>query len=541
MGSPQITLDDKNLDNGSWRTAIGPLIVSSDIAGDTRTITQEFLIEGDDEDEITSRWSSTYADFTKLNPRIVARIDSESTDPAEDWIPGDSGNREMVSTVTVLEDQSQTNRKLHCLFTGVAITEVPRSTAGSTFTATGLLSEINIAKIYMESTRYVITASGRFGSTFTDDVHGPYNISSVSNNGGKARFTLSGSPSLPTFTQGMRISVTGTNGYDGEHIVTSIDDGSDRIETKTTFGSPESPTATLTIGVATSAQANYDNARDSILTTLLGTDTDGDPNATTKFALINEEVDYESERQDFLNFTLTAAEEAMISGVQDSGGREVQRGLSYTILVDYPDLWDSNFVDPPLGIIVAGRVSIREAALTEQSAKQWWDQIEATILAQVKNDLGGSNVQHRNTRLTIDYQTLDVVFEIHAVGNFRGVISYTQTTTFQSEKAFSIWEDTDGYDHLQMSPAPPRKMATINVSYVAQEGVGPSDPPPPTESGFTYILIGKGEAIEDNLISEGGQSFWRRSLEYRYIRLRQRGGDSDIPGGGGTLVGPPNP
>lgn len=551
MGYPQIKVDDNSLDNGSWRHTVGDLIVQTDETGKTKTISVAFIIEGDTSAELDTRWQSTYADFKIINPRVRAWFDDAETTPVEDWIVGGGEILESGTTVTMLPEESQTGRKLHCLFVAVATVQadISRTFGGSalgTDAIPGLKTEINIVKTYFDSRRFSITASGMFGPTFDEDANGPYTITSITNNGGKARFTLSGSPDLPDFADGMRITVTGSN-YAGVHIVTSIDDVNDRIETLTTFETVVGTPTTLLLGTTTSAETNYEAAKSDILVNLLETGTDGNPAATAPYMqLTGENVGFPSERRDYVEFTLTSTPQPFKTSVVDSGADNVERGLSYVVHYRQPDLWDESWdTNIPVEAIISGKFAITETARTEATLFSWWTQMKQAILAEVATERGGSLGSSFVTmaeEVNLDHTTNDVDFRLSCILDYNGTMDYSKSTTFSDRKMRSIIEDTDGYDHVQESAAPPRRMATVRVTWTGEMGAEPDAPvAPPAGGGFRYLFDNAVVVRREDLRSPDGRLMALVEKEYTYIRIRPRTGGSSVTPIGPQLLLPNNP
>lgn len=556
MGEPQIKIDESALDNGSWRKVIGKLAMTTDDTGKVRTVGLEFLITGTTAAEINERFRDTYEAFCLKNPRIRAWYDVSGALPAIDWFPGIAGEdglpAENACVITQMPERSETNRKLHCVLIATSLFEVPMSPSGRTGTdlgaKTGLLTEIELVKEWFDGRRYILSAHGAFGSSYAATTYGPFTLTGVTSNSGKARFTFS-SATLPALAEGMRLEVGTGSAYQGSHIITAINDTTDVIDTLTTYESTESGlSVTCTIGTVTSGEANYQAARSAILTSLLETGTNGVPNASSPYmVLMNEKVAYNSERQDVLEFNLSSGPQAISSGVT-SASVAVERGLSYTIKFNQPEMWDDEWAEPITEVLVTGKFALTEDARTADSLYSWWSKsggMKDAILDQLNTDtalLGSGVLLLRADEVDIDYVTNDVRFGLSMVGNYTGTLAYSKTINYSSKKAYTIWEDTDGYDHIQYTKSPPRKFATVSVAWTG-DGAAPGQPSPPSEAGFDYLYDSDTIMEDDNLVGPSGREFKKVVHDWTFVRVRQRNGgqgggggsDSGSYGGGGGL------
>lgn len=524
MSIPQIQIDDTLLDNGSWRKVIGKPVVLTDDTGVVHTIALEFLISATTSTEMDSRWRSTWSAFTLQSPRCKLWFDDDESNPTEDWFIGDTKHVEIVSAVSRMPDQPETSLKLHCVLTVTGITQIPLSTSSANDDSIqGLTSELKIAKSYMNNERFTISAEGSFTSTIDEDAYGPFVLSSVTDSGsGRARFTMSGSPTLPTFVPGMLIDVTGTTNYNGIHQVTAISDASDYIDTRTAYGSDETGlSGTVAIDDYVSAETNFENGINAILA-VMGVAAGGAPDTTNELALISRQVTYESDRLDSLSFLLSAAPEALVTSIVDSAAARVQRGLQYVVAVNEPDMWDDSLVSSPIDVQIQGNVTIHKDAIDEQSLKAWWGQFRAAIREQVATDLASGELRERHADYTLDYVTHEVGFNIVCTGNYNGTLAYSKRTSYGEEVRYSAWQDTDGFDHIQVPKGAPVKIATQQISWLG-EGALPEPAPPQAEPGFTYFgPIAKTLVSSEPMVTQAGDRYTQEEWEYRYLRLKLR-------------------
>jgi hypothetical protein len=292
------------------------------------------------------------------------------------------------------------------------------------------------------------------------------------------------------------------------------------------------------VGTTTTAEDNFASGKSQILVNLLETGASGQPGATAPhMALVKHTVSFTSERKDALEFVLVSAPQPIVTSVAASGGGLVERGLNYAVKYLPSADWNAGFVSAPVQMMVTGRVSILDSALTEKPLDQWWDEIELQIRGEIdtvsRARLGGST-RHQNTNVTVDHVTNEVVFDMSLVGNYNGTLAYSRSETTNDQKQRSGWELVEGGDYIQESKSAPRRMKTITISWVGDMGGEPGDPSPPTESGYTYLFDSSSVVEQEELTDEGGNQYSRVSKEFHFTRWKL---DQASGGGGGSSGG----
>lgn len=549
MSDPQVKIDDVSLDNGSWRRIVGNPAVLSDGAGLVREFAIEFLIMGDTAAELDSRLEDTWNDFSQLNPRMRMWFDSSKVLPSFDWHTGDGIHVDMVSTVTMMPEESQTQKKLHCRLVVTATTQLPLSSSTPNATGQeieGLVSKLAVAKLYMESERYTISAQGTFASTLNESAEGPYDLASVANNSGKARFTLE-SPDVvvATFDQGMFIDVSSPSAYEGRHFITAISGGGAILDTSTDYVSAEGDVnASVLLGTTDTAEDNFQAGRSLILENILGTGDDGSPNATAPhFTKLGETITYSSERKDTLDFVLTAGPASMTTGITAQSGNNVDRGLSFAVTFVPPEMWDIRHATPVWLVQAEGKLAIAEEARTEDEIYSWWEQIKPTVIAQIEAVVAGrvmAGLREKQTTIAIDYTTNDITFNIGFFGNFTGTIAFSLTESVTDKQPRTIWRDTEGNNPTQSPKGPMDRTKTIRVTWLGESGAEPAIPNPPVESGFKYLFDSSQTVTQDSLTNpDTGFTYKSITRDYVFLRIKpvQAGGGAGAAGGPPTSGG----
>lgn len=536
MADPQVKVDNLTLDNGTWRHIIGNPAVLADPSGRVREFHVEFLIEGDTSTERRTRFDSTFEDFYLLNPRLRVWFDASEALPTLDWYVGDGKVFECVTAVTMLPEESQTQGKLHCLFSFVASTQPDFSeivpTADGIEELAGLKSNIEVSKLFMESEKYTLSAKGVFVATQNDAVEGPYSILSVTNNGGFARITLKTPDAITeTFATGQYIDIDSTSAYEGRHFISALSTGNTIIDTTTEFVSLEGDIgATLTFGNTTSAEANFAAAKNTILTTILETGTGGGPNsAWPHMTKLGETLVFASDKKDQLEFVLVAGPQALRAALLDDSGNLVERGLSYNVRYVPAENQDTSFAPLLWDVIIDGKCAITDPD-RDKSLEEWYDIIKNAVVGEVSSVVNarlGGNLRVRQAQFGADYTTNDITFQIACFGNYNGTIAFNRQESFSTKQPRTIWRNTDGANPTQSPKGPPDKVATIKIDWIGEQGGGPGEPPPPTESGFQYLFDTQNVSFQRDLTDADGNRYEMKTVEFRYIRVKP------VSGGGG--------
>lgn len=531
MGDVRVMVNDTELVVASQRIIVGPPAILSDDAGKVRTFAIEFIIQGDTAAEVDSRFSDAFDDLATRNGRLRCWLDDDKATPTIDWWIGDGINVETMSTVSMLPEESQTQRKLHCVLTFSALTELNQTALagpGGGAALTGQASRLEIAKQYLDSERYLLSVQGTFKSTLNVAAEGPYNLVSVTNNSGKARFTLQNPDAISAaFADGMFIDVSSPSAYEGRHFITALSTGNTVIDTETAYDSAEADVnATLLLGTTTTSEANFAAAKSTILVQLLETGSGGQPASTAPYMVkLSETYGVSSEDSDILEFIMTSGPQAMKTTVARQSGALVERGLSYNVKFLTPEAWDSKWASPVTSVVIEGKVAIEQVARTEQELHIWWDSMRPQIVAEVAlkaEARHGGSMLVRSHEVGIDYTTNDVTFVIFAVANYTGTLAYASTATYTDVKPRTRWSDTDGYHHAQEPKGPPERTCVMMVDWIGEKGAEPPEPKPPAEGGFVWDFENRTITEHKQLEDEAGNQFDNLKYQLQYSRRRPR-------------------
>lgn len=523
----QVNVDGNNLDNGSWRYIVGD--AGDDISIDnTRMLIVDFVIQGDTAAQTTQRWESTRADFIKADPRVTFNLDDSQGELFADLSPNDGTHNSVKTTVGLVGGKGQTQFSLYCRLyveAGVVLFNVGGGAgsgpSGSTYT--GLSGKIVRTKTHtsgrIEARDLILT----FAPTFdADDGLATATVTSVEDSGGKAVFVISQTP--PAFTAGMRLKLTSSttangDGYAGVHLVTAINVGTGKITTDTAFDGDETGSGTL--GTLTTGEENYQAARSSILTDLLGVSSDGSRDGTTGLYLALEKGEHDDENEDMATYVL----QSRWSETELTGLNEAQRDLDVEIQETEPGEWDTGGGTKPVYLTVIGSIVCDKDELADGNLVL--HQVFRAQLATQLKTLALAQSGYANARLR------DIQFGSRRVDSrisFRLVYQAKNTSTlYYREESMSHTEDdrvhwkAGKYDYDQRPEGLPPKTITKTITYVGWSKKSLTVSPPPGDAGASYSPGPHKDGPEREFDTPDGKLYGRSRVQVFYRRQYEGG------------------
>lgn len=526
MAGPNIYVDTKVLDNGTWRRIVGGVARSMEPNGESETLAVEFIVQGSTKAEFITRIQSTEADFVKTGARIQFFTDTAES-PLYDWSPADAAHPSTMTSVEWVQEESHTVYSARLRFYASAA-RYPATGAGggagpnNYFVYTGQTSEIRLTEEYNEDGTLTISASGHFAPTAANS-GAPMTLTAVSTSSGFAKFTVTGT--MPTYATGMRIIVAGTVAYNGTHIVSAI--SGQNFISKTLFGAGETPgAATVQVQSLTSGETNYLAARSTILQTYLGTGANGVPSGSTNRVLLHENLIHDGPEGNEVDFILTAGPQPYIpTALVDGGGANVTRGFDFQLAVSEPETWFSEAGPKPKLIAATGTFNVDKQVVSSTKLYSWYlaskDGFAARVAAEAT--VSSSGLKLMATVVGIDYTLNCVKFSNVYRSNWTGVVDYSREYSYNERLDYSGWSDADGYDVAQR---PNRAVPKTCVVTTMRLGEGEADltPPAPAESGYTYVEVAKDLQKKGPFITEFSNNVFFQHDVRTFVRFRFKAG-----------------
>lgn len=459
----QVTVDGVELDNNSWRYVLEE--TGDDIGLDNqRALAIDFVIQADTTASLQERYAQTREDFIKSNIRAVFTHDDSASTTFADVSPGDGIHTDVRCTIGIVSGKAQTGHRYYCRLYVLAGVQIPNAPGGAVpgsgdTTYAGLTSSISRKRMLDAGGIESRTALLTFGTTYNGTANGPYTLSSVEDSGGKAVFVVATTP--VAFSEGMRLEVSGSSAYNGVHLITAINTTTKKITTDTTFGSTD--TGTVYVGDITTGQENYDAAKSTIFTDLMGVESDGSRDATTGLKLTKQMFEDNDELGKQLTVMLESRED---DDVELTGVNNADRGFEISIGEVEPDTWNPKGGTTPRLITVTGSC-VLDKDLMASGTLVLHQLFNSTILPQIKSHMltqtGYAAAKLRSKSFESQLSAGRLGFQlIYQVRNLK-TITYKSTDRVQTEDDVVSWK-AGKYDYEQRQEGlPPRTIARTVV------------------------------------------------------------------------------
>lgn len=520
----QVNVAGNDLDNGSWRTITGSF---GDATGfdDRRAMAVDFVVEADDSTTLASRWASTLADFSKLNPRVVCKLAATDANALADLSPNDGTHNSVKTSIEALGSSEQTIHsmvgRLH-IMAELVMPNAGGGTGSNITTYTGLLGTLKRITNYSAGRVIGKAVLATFVATFDEDGGGAFTITSVENASGKARFVATVSVP-PTFAPGMRLKVTSGTGYVGVHLITAIDVANKKITTDTAYSA--TATGSAVIGTLTTGAANFAAARTSILEDILGCDADGGRDSTTGLSLVSEKR--EDNDEDGNQYTV-----ALESAWSELETHAAQRELTISIAEEQPEEWETAAGGvAPVYIYVQGSVTMDREVLVAANADlhQLFDSdVKAAVEAHVVDQVNKGPIRLRRRKITSNLKESRLSFELVYQARNLTVISATITREERTDDNSVHYRLMDGHDYDQRPKGLPPKYITVVSSRASTDNSQPSVPTPAGDgAGAIYRESSQGSSQRGPITTPFGV-VWVRSRSVVFVRRVYKGGGQGV-------------
>lgn len=515
MADMQVTYNGNDLDNGSWRTIDGT--IGDDMGSDNRRVVAvDFTIEADDAETLQSRYQSTIGDFVARDARLTVTLDTDASSYLVDMSPHDGIHNKVSSTLGVMGASEQTIYSLACRLFVIAEVITFNAALGQT-SYDGLVNGLRKITSYNQGRIEDRAVIATFETTYdSNGKNGPYTISSVADDGsGNAEFTLAETP--VAFSAGMKLKVVGATAYNGVHTISAIDTGAKTVTTDTAYSA--SATGTCYIGVLKTGEEWYQAARSSILTDILGTDSDGTRNSTTGLCLVTEKQEDTDESQNSITVLLQSSfEETELANTPEA------RDLRIRITNDRPRRWHTGGGTTPRMLTVEVDVFIDRDTLVSNGdnlAKLFDGQIKSDVEAYIKTETGENSLRRlsRSFRSDVKMSMITAVIEYQARNTL--VRSYSEKDESREDDD-SIHYRVGEYDYEQRPDGLPPKFITRTVTREAYNLIDIKVPTPKASGGAVYVPKSSGTAQEGPFDTEDGQLYVQaKSVVFKRMKYKQ--------------------
>lgn len=521
----QVSVDGVNLDNGSWRYIVEDM--GEDISLDNVLVrVVDFIVQGSTAAELTTRWAQTRTDFIKANPRCTFNLDDSQTSLLDDVSPNDGRFNTVKTTVGLVGGKGQTAYSLYCrLYVEASVVLYNAGGAGGAgsvnTTYEGMVDKLVRTRTFdsgrIQSRDVLVSFAGQFNAESQ-----AVTIASVANSGGKAVFTIAEVP--PAFAEGMRLRVDSSStvngdGYAGIHFVTAINVAGKTITTDTTYDGSETGSGYL--GVYTTGESLYQTARSSILTDLMGTESDGSRDSTTGLYLALEKTEDENE----VSSSVTVLLQSRYSETEFTGLNDAQRDLDIELSETEPSEWDQGGGTKPVYISVAGSI-VCDADELDDGSLVLHQVFRAQLVTQLKtyalSQTGyGTNARLRDIQFASRRVNGRITFRLVYQARNLDTVFYRSEAVTQTEDDRVGWK-AGKYNYDQRPEGLPPRTITRTITYVGWVKKALSVPTP-SEGGASYSPGARVDGPEREFDTPDGR-IYTRSVSQQFLRRQYEGG-----------------
>jgi len=266
------------------------------------------------------------------------------------------------------------------------------------------------------------------------------------------------------------------------------------------------------------AEQNYLAKRDDYLEDWLLTGQGGQRSDSTGMALVSEEFE-QNEPEDPETLTVLLVAEYMDKKM--TGTQAAAASFSMSISKRFPEEWSAGGGTTPILYDVVAVVPIRRDVITNvELFKTYQATLEKDLNDAFRKATGeGTFSRLTSPVVTPDLKTNSVTLRATYQTRNNRVISYDVLTSRPDRAKYRVADKADGFQHLQVSPAPSKHFVEMTVTRI---GVGESvlDPPPPSEPGFTFIYESSTPGKSERLNMPFSPNMYRQTLLVRWERVK---------------------
>lgn len=517
-----------------WRKTTTGIMKGRNSTGTMKNAAIEFIIEGDDEEDLAEKIRITEREFNKENARVYGFRTVDGTDGVNRIFDYHLGDGESVGVYCNVSEMNEAHTRfsrymmleVYCDLTvklpsGVSAPGAPEADID------GLLEPMEIVEVYETGNWQTKSISGKFTYSVEDDSLGPWTIDAIAeksggDHDGKAEIQLAATPSGLAVDDA--VFINNTTFYNGRHRVVDITGDNVTIDTEhtqdETLGSP----ASITGGEVETAKEKYDAAY-STLKALI----DVSASESKDITLVHK-VEQQLNDGTF-EFTLTSQEQEFIPGGKGDGDtqlvRTVQMKVNKAQVKEWEQSSDLSFArpstTPPKIIEAAGLVMLNKEAITDSLEEHWENDVKSDVIARIEThlNLAAGEFDEATVQVTFNGTNPAIAFIITGYEDFDTVLSVELVKTTQTPHEAMVYSKGSGLHGLQTPDVEDVPVITRQLTRVGKTEVDLSQLTAPTESGYTFHLHDEVETVRGPLDIEGlGTDLYLQTRTEVYLKLK---------------------
>lgn len=482
-----------------------------------QVVTIEVFIEGSTPEQFNQRFQEVFDAVNQRDLRLLVKSDITKADYLWDIAPFDG---KVTNTGAMMElnpnrQQSPTSKSFTVTFGSEIVSFV--NSGGALTPYTQVAENFNYAiqkNAGRGETRSLLIT---FATKVTESAIS-LTVSSVSDVGGKARFTTSAPHGL-TFTAGLRVFVVTTN-YNGWHYVSAV--GASTIDTTAAYVAADSGTITKKGVPSTGAEAWAAN-KANIFTDLMGTANDGGRDDTTGLAIVAENVVSSDENgNSYTVFIQSAWNPRKIAAIP------AQRQMDLEAETWEPEEWSPELDAGPKPIYVGVRceVAIDKDAKGDSNYLRLYATVKDATRQLAIDESGESDLKLLGYRYKVNFNRLTVTFDSTYQGRNTTVLRMRVKRSKKVDADYVKHLVTGGFMRIQRPDADPPTFVVVTAN---RRGVGKykwdTARLEPKESGYQFLEAGRTEE-EEQVMTDFASDLYDSVVSIAFERVKMETGDA---------------
>ena len=510
----------------SWRKTLTPIVKSRDSTATMKSAAVEFLIMGDDEEDLATKLRQTEQEFNLRDARCYGYRTADGTAGVNrtfDFHTGDGETQALYSNVSMMpqEDQTELSYYMYLEITCDLVLDPPGTggiNPGILDAVPGLQEALEIVSVYEVGNNLTVSTGGTFKQIIDAESIGPFTVVSVADDGqGRAEITLSGAPAGAVV--GDYVTIVNTQNYNGRSTILEIS-GSDIVINKNYVVNETS--GDVNIGAVQTASDLFD-ASFGAIKTLMGV-------GTNNLTLVNKTINDNGDGT--LSFVLVAQEQEFVPGGIGDGDTQLVRSIAMKVLPQEVDGWEEDVTSPlntfgasatpPTVAVIDGMAILNRSAITLSLDAHWTATVRTAVITQACINFGTviGSVQISSESVKFDGGTPAIAFQITVIKDFNAAVQFEYTRSWSIKHDSFIYSRGALLHGIQAKSGEPIKVITRTFSRIGVGEVDLSTVAAPVDAGYTFHLEAEDETNQGPVKFQGITGCYIQTRTETFFRLK---------------------